>query len=157
MLFIAVTAVAIVSCSVTILYCTRALCVLVHARIKLINLNWAECSKSCPAGKSSVVFSVLFNFSYVRNQKAVCTRWSARLACLDIISKLHLPCNVLLRESFVLFDQCLEFINLGSCHLSHLHMTSHVDAQNFQFAQCCLDCMLTQQPSTWSVLATAMQ
>ncbi len=59
MLFIAVTAVAIVSCSVTILYCTRALCVLVHARVKLINLNWAECSKSCPAGKFSSLLSTL--------------------------------------------------------------------------------------------------
>ena len=62
-------------------------------------------------------------------------------------------CNSL----FVLLDECLELINLGSCHLSHLHMTSHVDTQNFKFEQFGLVCMLTQQPLTWNTLATAMQ
>ena len=62
-IYCSVTAVAIVNCSMTVLYCTRALCVSVHAQVKLINLNWAV---KVALHVRSIVFSVLYDFSYVQ-------------------------------------------------------------------------------------------
>ncbi len=59
-----VTAVAIVSCSMTVLCCTKALCVSVHAQIKLIcaGLNAVKVALHV----SSIVFSVVYDSSYIQ-------------------------------------------------------------------------------------------